>query len=82
MLDNLTIQGFQSLSTYTMGEVLQDAYDIPLAWLFLGLTIFLLFGSFFKIWFDNREMMQSLQTDFRILRKEVEKSKEGHNHLV
>ena len=77
MSDNLTIHGFQKFFTNTMGEILQDAYDIPLAWLFLGLTIFLVFGSFSIISFDNRKMMQSLQTDFKILRKEVENQRKG-----
>ena len=81
MSDNLTFQGFHSFFTYTMCEVLQDAYDIPFPWLFLGFTLFLVFYSFFIIWFDNRKMMQSLQTESGILRKEVEKSKEGHDHL-
>ena len=48
-----------------MAEILQDACDIPLVWLFLGLTIFLVFGSLFI-------MMQSLQTGSKILRKDVE----------
>ena len=65
MSDNITVQGFHSLFNYTMAEILQDVYDIPLVWLFLWLIIFLVFGSLFI-------MMQSLQTGSKILRKDVE----------
>ena len=70
MSDNLTIQGFHRLFTYTMCEVSQDTYDIPPTLLFLGFG-FVLCIFFLNVWFDNRKMMQSLQTESRLLRKEV-----------
>ena len=70
MSDNITVEGFYSLFNYTMAEILQDTYDL-LAWIFIGLAIFLIFG----LWLDNRKKMQSLQDKSRILRTEVECSK-------
>ena len=77
MSDNLTVQGFNSLFTYTMCEVLQDARDAsstPL-FLFLGLS-FVLNIFFLKTQFDNRKMIQCLQTISRLLSKEVGNLKE------
>ena len=79
MPDNLTVQGFNSFFTYTMCEVLQDVYDPYSTSLFLFLVLSLVLNIFFlKIWFDNRakkeaylEMVHSLQTESRLLRKEV-----------
>ena len=71
MMDNLTIQEFNSLFTYTMYDVMQGLYDFPPTSLYLILGIsFVLHIFSLKTWFDNRakneallEMIQSLQTD-------------------
>ena len=90
MSDNLTIQGFSNLFTYTMQRVLQDLYDFSPTSLFLILGISLVLNIFFlKLWFDNRakheallEMVQSLQTDTKILKKEVRTLKKDMNNLT
>lgn len=71
MLDYLIVQAFDSFFIYNMYEVLQDAYGVPpyivfsISWLYFCTQIF-----FSKKWFDNRKQLQSLQTEFRLLRKE------------
>ena len=55
MSDNLIVQGFNILFTYTMCEFSQDLNDVPSTSPYLFLKINLLLNIFFvKIWFDPR----------------------------
>ena len=79
MSENVTIQDFNSLFDCTMWEILQEVSVTPHLWIFLGFIVFL--GT---IWFDNRNMIKSLQDESRILKAEVERLKtiENDNNLL